>query len=74
MTKQRRRHSRAILGAILALALTPALAQDAPTRILFTNVNVFDGTSDTLSGPTNVLVEGTTIKQISSGRATFASS
>ena len=68
MTKQRRLRSGTILGAILALALTPALAQDAPTRILFTNVNVFDGTSDTLSGPTNVLVEGTTIKQISSGR------
>ena len=57
MPKQRRLHSGAILGAILTLALTPALVQDAPTRTLIRNVNIFDGRSDSLSSGMNVLVE-----------------
>jgi imidazolonepropionase-like amidohydrolase len=42
-------------------------AQDKPIRnqILFTNVNVWDGTSDNLKNNMNVLVEGNLIKKIS---------
>jgi imidazolonepropionase-like amidohydrolase len=41
-------------------------AQDKPIRnqILFTNVNVWDGTSDNLKNNMNVLVEGNLIKKI----------
>ena len=35
-----------------------------PSRVLFTNVHVFDGTSDQLERNTNVLVEGNLIKAI----------
>ena len=52
---------------ILAIGLTsPSFAQDEeqPNRILFTNVNVFDGVSDSLQNNTNVLVEGNLIKSI----------
>ena len=52
----------ALLGAALA---APALAQDAaPADILFTQVRVFDGTSETLSPPTDVLVRGNVIAAI----------
>jgi len=45
----------------------PASAQDeAPTQILFTNVNVFDGTSESLQEGMSVLVEENLIKTISS--------
>lgn len=41
-------------------------AQGAPpTRVLFENVRIFDGTSNTLSAPSNVLVRGNTIERIS---------
>jgi len=44
-----------------------ALGQDeATSEILFNNVRIFDGTSETLTSG-NVLVEGNLIKQISSG-------
>ncbi len=36
-----------------------------PAQVLFTNVNVFDGTSETLAPGMNVLVEGNLIKSIS---------
>src|SRR5262245_333429 len=43
------------------------IAQDTPpSTVLFENVRVFDGKSDKLSGPTNVLVRGNTIEKISS--------
>jgi imidazolonepropionase-like amidohydrolase len=52
---------------LLTLAPFPALAQDeALTQILFNNVRIFDGKSETLTSG-NVLVEGNLIKQISSG-------
>ena len=42
------------------------IAQDAqPTIVLFQNVRIFDGKSDTLSGPSNVLVRGNKIERIS---------
>ena len=46
-----------------------ALAEDAPTRTLITNVRVWDGTSDGLSGKTNVLIEDNFIARISAGTA-----
>ncbi|SLN35858.1 hypothetical protein PSA7680_01698 [Pseudoruegeria aquimaris] len=49
-----------------ALATIPAVARAAaPDATLFTNVRVFDGRSDGLTGLTNVLVEGELIKEIS---------
>ena len=37
-----------------------------PTGVIFENVRIFDGTSDRLSAPSNVLVVGNVIKAISS--------
>ncbi len=49
------------------LASTLAVAEeDAPRKVLFTNVNVFDGVSEKLMENTSVLVEGNLIKQVSS--------
>ncbi|MCT8159071.1 metal-dependent hydrolase family protein [Pseudoruegeria sp. SHC-113] len=49
-----------------ALTVAPATVKAAtPDATLFTNVRVFDGTSDALTGLTNVLVEGELIKEIS---------
>lgn len=55
------------LSALVAVALltSPAVAQDQPSQVLFTNVNVFDGKTDGLAGGMNVLVEGNLIKTIS---------
>jgi hypothetical protein len=55
--------------AVLCLVGTTAFAQpqsaEPPTVILFENVHIFDGKSDTLSGSMNVLVRGNTIDKIS---------
>jgi len=52
--------------AALVVMAAPAFAEDkAPTQVLVTNVRVFDGTSDKLTGITNVLVENNLIKTIS---------
>ena len=64
-----------MLGLITAILLVgsvtlplPANAQDkAPTRILITNVNVWDGTSDEVAKGTDVLVEGNKIKTVAKG-------
>lgn len=58
------------LPAILTAALIAptAMAQqvkDAPSQVLFTNVNIFDGKSENLATGMNVLVEGNKIKTIS---------
>ena len=52
----------------IALTITAASAQDEsqPNRILFTNVNVFDGVRESLEMNTNVLVEGNLIKSVGS--------
>jgi len=58
------------IAALLFLgSVTPhaAYAQaPQPTGVVFENVRIFDGTSDRLSAPTNVLVVGNAIKAISS--------
>lgn len=64
--------SLALIAAGYALyATAPAGAQTVqPSATLFENVRVFNGTSDKLSVPTNVLVVGNKIKAISSAAIT----
>lgn len=59
----RRRARRMIRAATLAasLAAGPALAED----VIFTNVRIFDGMSDSLSAPSNVRVSGNLIAEVS---------
>ena len=62
--------TRRIIGYItglvaVALLAAPAAAQDEPSQVLFTNVNVWNGTSDGLQNGMSVLVEGNLIKTIS---------
>ena len=58
-----------VVSAVLCLAGATALAQPQPvepfTLVLFENVRIFDGKSDTLSDGMNVLVRGNTIDKIS---------
>jgi imidazolonepropionase-like amidohydrolase len=55
------------LPLLTGLAAAPsALGQEPAPAVLFENVRVFDGTSDRLSGPANVLVVGNVIQKISS--------
>ncbi len=57
------------MGALIALAIVwtaPAWSQNAqPSGVLFENVRVFTGTSDRVSAPSNVLVVGHVIRQLS---------
>ncbi len=62
--------TRRIIGYITALVAVavlaaPAAAQDQPSQVLFTNVNIWDGASDGLQTGMSVLVEGNLIKTIS---------
>ena len=67
-----RRPRPTLAAAVLALAGcatgSPLAAQNAPApAVIFENVRIFDGTSDALSPPSNVLVVGSTIQRISTG-------
>jgi imidazolonepropionase-like amidohydrolase len=54
-----------LLLLITSVLATPVLAQsEAPGQILFTNVNVWDGTSKKLAMGQDVLVEGNLIKTV----------
>lgn len=54
-----------LLAAMLAIMAAPLAAQAEPSpEILIREVRVFDGTSDRLSSPTNVLVRGNVIAAI----------
>jgi len=54
-----------LLVVIAAALCAPLAAQETPPpNILFTNVRVFDGASETLSEPTEVLVRGNVIAEI----------
>lgn len=50
-----------VLAGVFAASLS---AQEAPAEILFNDVRVFDGRSETLSPATNVLVRGNVIAEI----------
>ena len=57
-----------VLSAITAFVVSAAAQEEKPKpQILFTNVNVFDGKSDTLAEGMSVLVEGNLIKKVSEG-------
>lgn len=57
-----------LLGCFLApFALAQGLQ---PTAVLFENVRIFDGKSERLSPPSNVLVAGNIIKTVSAARVT----
>jgi imidazolonepropionase-like amidohydrolase len=59
-----------LAAALVALTTLPgdlwAAEKEAPTQILITNVDVWDGTSDELAIGQSVLVEGNLIKQVGS--------
>ena len=59
--------------AISLLASLPAGAQEqeTPAQVLFTNVNVWDGTSDGSQTGMNVLVDGKLIQQVPCDRMTL---
>ncbi|PLK23171.1 hydrolase [Porphyrobacter sp. TH134] len=52
-----------VLAGVL-MATGPLRAQPAEREVVFTNVRVFDGTADTLSAPTTVVVRGNVIAAI----------
>lgn len=57
-----------VLTAALAFAASAAAQEEKPKpQVLFTNVNIFDGKSDTLTEGMSVLVEGNLIKKIAKG-------
>lgn len=65
-------HIKSALSALFMLGLGGVIMQEAhaqdaqPAGVLFENVRIFDGVSDRLSAPSNVLVVGNMIKTISS--------
>ena len=65
-----KKHIVLLFTAIISslVAVQPALAQEqqqSPTLVLISNVNIFDGKTETLQKDMHVLVEGNLIKQIS---------
>ena len=64
--------SKKLLASVLALTVSGALfssaifaaEEKAPVQVLITNVDVWDGTSDSLMFKTDVLIEGNKIKQV----------
>ena len=54
-----------------SLSTSPAAqAQQGGSATLFENVRIFDGKSDALSGPSNVLIKGSKIEKISAAPIT----
>ena len=62
----RKQITRLFTALMMATPAAPAWvsAQDAPNRVLITNVNVWDGTSDAVMNGVDVLVEGNKISQV----------
>jgi len=54
----------ALLSAFAALPSVAVAQDEAPSRTLFTNVNVFDGFADELAMNTDVLIEGNHIIEV----------
>jgi imidazolonepropionase-like amidohydrolase len=57
----------ALISTLSIFGPAASAAQDTPNRVLFTNVNVFDGHSEALLNGMNVLVEGNLIAEVTSG-------
>ncbi|MGB3564774.1 MAG: amidohydrolase family protein [Thermoanaerobaculia bacterium] len=59
------------VAAVLLICATPLIAQQTEEeplpQVLITNVDVWDGTSDTVSKGTDVLIEGDKIKRVAKG-------
>ena len=53
------------MNATWAQSPSPAVADNTGPVTLFSNVRIFDGKSDKLSAPSNVLVRGNVIEKIS---------
>ena len=53
-----------ILGMALVFSSLAQAQEEAPSRTLFTNVNVFDGFADELAMNTDVLIEGNHIIEV----------
>jgi imidazolonepropionase-like amidohydrolase len=61
-----REHLWIVFLVVGCVSASVTLAQDRPAGgVLFENVRIFDGTTDRLSGPSNVLVVGNVINAIS---------
>jgi len=56
-----------VTASMAFLAPLSVAEEQAEPQTLFTNVNVFDGTSDTLADGMSVLVEGSLIKRVAKG-------
>ena len=54
-------------GALLATTPVNSAEEKPLPQVLFTNVNIFDGNSDSLAEGMSVLVEGNLIKQVKKG-------
>ncbi|UCH74573.1 MAG: amidohydrolase family protein [Rhodospirillales bacterium] len=57
----------AILAMSAAAGLAVAQTSETPARVLITNVDVWDGTSDAVAKGVDVLVEGNKIKNVAKG-------
>jgi imidazolonepropionase-like amidohydrolase len=55
----------ALLLSLQMILMAGTSAADLPTQVLFSNVSIFDGTSNSLRPDMNVLVEGKSIARIS---------
>ena len=55
---------RSALTLAALLVASPAAAQEAPSQVLITNVDVWDGTSDNVMSGVDVLVEGNKVARI----------
>lgn len=58
------------LALLAGLFMGPVATAQAPHAVLFEDVRVFDGTSPTLSAPSNVLVVGNVIQAVSTSPVT----
>ena len=58
-----------ILVVVMSFPLLASEEEGLPTQVLITNVNVWDGTSDGLTKPINVLVESNLVKKIRADRS-----
>ena len=61
----------ALLAAtmLVTTAMTTAVAGDKPVQVLITNVDVWDGRSDTVKKEHDVLIEGNLVKQVALAHA-----